>query len=309
MEYEFQKTNGSFGASIQKLSMDALDTIEELYQGRRTLTGLATGFPELDKMTSGLEPGEMIVIAACSSMGKTALAMNIVEHAAVHARKAVAVYSLEMKSEQFVLRMLCSMARVNMQNIRKAPPNTAAFASLIEATQILCETRLFIDDTPSFSIVELRSNARRLKAREGIDLIFIDYLQLMRSPSRRRQEDRQLEVAEISAGIKALAKELKVPVILLAQLNRNPDSRADGTKEKPRLSDFREFGSIEQNADIVGLLWSGAIYVSDAAEREVQEGEAGLEIAKHRNGPVGCIPLTFLKDITRFETRADDARR
>lgn len=288
---------------IKELSLAALSTIDELYQRRGALTGLPTGFIEFDKMTNGLQSGEMIVIAARPSMGKTALAMNIVEHVAVGAGKAVAVYSLEMSSEQLDLRMLCSMARVNMQKIREGFLNKADVANLVAATNKLSETRLFIDDTPSMSILELQANARRLKAKEGLDLIVIDYLQLMRSPSRRGQENRQVEVAEISAGIKALAKELKVPVVVLAQLNRNPDSRAGETKGKPRLSDLRESGSIEQDADLVGLLWRGAYYVSDPEEKKEQEGKAELEIAKHRNGPVGCIPLTFLKDITRFENR------
>jgi len=179
-------------------------------------------------------------------------------------------------------------------------------SNMVAATNKLSETRLFIDDTPSISILELQANARRLKAKEGLDLIVIDYLQLMRSPSRRGQENRQVEVGEISSGVKALAKELKIPILVLAQLNRNPDSRAGETKGRPRLSDLRESGAIEQDADLVGLLWRAAYYAADEDDRKELEGKAELEIAKHRNGPVGQIPLTFLKNITRFEDRAGD---
>jgi len=298
-----------FGASlrtIKDLSLGALGTVDELFQSRGALTGLPTGFSDFDKLTNGLQPGEMIVIAARPSMGKTALAMNIVEHAAVHAGKAVAVYSLEMSAEQLVLRMLCSMARVDLQKIRQGFMSKVDVSNMVAATNKLSETRLFIDDTPSISILELQANARRLKAKEGLDLIVIDYLQLMRSTSRRGQENRQVEVGEISSGVKALAKELKIPILVLAQLNRNPDSRAGETKGRPRLSDLRESGAIEQDADLVGLLWRAAYYAADEDDRKELEGKAELEIAKHRNGPVGQIPLTFLKNITRFEDRAGD---
>ena len=298
-----------FGASlrtIKELSLGALGTVDELFQSRGVLTGLPTGFSEFDKLTSGLQPAEMIVIAARPSMGKTALAMNIVEHAAVQAGKAVAVYSLEMSAEQLVLRMLCSMARVNMQKIRQGFMNKTDVSNMVAATNKLSETRLFIDDTPSISILELQANARRLKAKEGLDLIVIDYLQLMKSPSRRGQENRQVEVAEISAGVKALAKELKIPILVLAQLNRNPDSRAGETKGRPRLSDLRESGSIEQDADMVALLWRASYYIDDEDEKKENEGKAELEIAKNRNGPIDRLLLTFLKDITRFEDRALD---
>jgi replicative DNA helicase len=165
---------------------------------------------------------------------------------------------------------------------------------------------MFIDDTPGLSILELRARARRLHSRHGVDLIVIDYLQLLRSPSKRAQENRQIEVAEISSGIKALAKELRVPIVVLAQLNRNPESRTGGSKGKPRLSDLRESGSIEQDADVVGLLWREEYYADDDDSRKESEGRSELIIAKQRNGPVGDIPLTFLKHFTRFEDRAPD---
>ena len=292
--------------TIKELSLEALGIIDSLYQQRGSLTGLATGFSDFDKLTNGLQPSEMIVIAARPSMGKTALAMNVVEHAVLQAGKTVAVYSLEMSAEQLVLRMLCSMARVDMQKIRNGFMSKADVSNMVAATNQIAESRLYIDDTPGLTILELQANARRLKARGGLDLIVIDYLQLMRSPSRRGQENRQVEVSEISAGVKALAKELKIPILVLAQLNRNPDTRAGESKGRPKLSDLRESGSIEQDADIVALLWRESYYTADEDEKKEKEGLAELEIAKHRNGPVDRIKLTFLKSITRFEDRATD---
>jgi replicative DNA helicase len=301
-----QDRYGRVRKSIRELSLAALETVDALYQRRGELTGLPTGFPELDRMTNGLQGSEMIVIAARPSMGKTALAMNIVEHVALEAAKSVAVYSLEMSAEQLVLRLLCALARVDLQKIRQGFLNKNEVSAMLAATNRIAESKLFIDDTPSLSVLEFQANARRLKAQEGLDLIVIDYLQLMRSPSRRGQENRQVEVAEISAGIKALAKELKVPVIVLAQLNRNPDTRAGDGKGQPKLSDLRESGSIEQDADIVALLWREAYYATDADKKKAADGRAELTIAKNRNGPVGRVPLTFLKHLTRFESRAEE---
>ena len=284
--------------------MKALDSIEKLYQSRGSLTGLPTGFKGLDQMTSGMHEGEMIVIAARPSMGKTALAMNIAEHVALEAGKAVAVYSLEMSTQQLVQRILCSQARVNLKKVRDGFMGKNDMANLVKATTRLAETKMFIDDTPGMSILELRAHARRMKDRHNIELIVIDYLQLLKSPSKRGQENRQVEVAEISAGIKALAKELAVPILVLAQLNRNPDSRAGSGKGRPQLSDLRESGSIEQDADLVGLLWREKYYASEDDEKKEAEGVAELIIAKQRNGPVGSVPLTFLETLTRFEDRS-----
>ena len=281
--------------------MGALESIEKLYERRGGITGLSTGFAELDRMTSGLHPAEMVVIAARPSMGKTALAMNVVEQIAVNQQLPVAVFSLEMSSQQLVQRMLCSRARVNLQRVRDGFLAERDFPSLTAAASKLAEARIFIDDSASLSILELRAKARRLKAQQDVQLIVVDYLQLLRSPTRRAQENRQLEISEISAGLKALAKELKIPVIVIAQLNRQPEARSGG---KPRLSDLRESGSIEQDADLVGLLVRPELYEEDEEARAEKEGEAELIIAKQRNGPVGEIPLTFLKEFTRFEDRA-----
>lgn len=287
--------------SMKDQVMEAIESIEKLYERKGGITGVSTGFVEFDRMTSGMHPSEMIVIAARPSMGKTALAMNIAEHVAINEKLPVGVFSLEMSSQQLVQRLLCSRARVNLQKVRDGFLGERDFPSLTAAASKLAEAKIFIDDTASLTILELRAKARRLKAQQDVQLIIIDYLQLLRSTSRRAQDNRQLEISEISAGLKGLAKELKIPVIVVAQLNRQPEQRAGG---KPRLSDLRESGSIEQDADLVGLLVRPEIYEEDEEARAEKSGEAELIIAKQRNGPVGEIPLTFLKEFTRFEDRA-----
>jgi len=293
--------------SMKSLALGALESVEKLFESRGALTGLASGFRDLDEITNGLQPSEMIVIAARPSMGKTALAMNIVEHVAVAEGKCVAVYSLEMSAEKLALRMLCSMARVELKKIRNGFMNKAEMNSLVQATTKISKSKLFIDDTSSLDVMEFQAIARRLHHENTLDLIVVDYLQLMRSPSRRGQDNRQVEVAEISGGIKALAKELQIPIIVLAQLNRNPDAPVGATKGHPNLIDLREFGAIEPDADLVALLWRESRYLDDDEKKEV-ETEADLIIAKHRNGEVGTIPLTFLAPITRFEDRAPEGR-
>jgi replicative DNA helicase len=287
--------------SMKDQVMEAIESIEKLYERKGGITGISTGFVEFDRMTSGMHPSEMIVIAARPSMGKTALAMNIAEHVAINEKLSVGVFSLEMSSQQLVQRLLCSRARVNLQKVRDGFLGERDFPSLTAAASKLAEARIFIDDSASLTILELRAKARRLKAQQDVQLIIVDYLQLLRSTSRRAQDNRQLEISEISAGLKGLAKELKIPLIVVAQLNRQPEARSGG---KPRLSDLRESGSIEQDADLVGLLVRPEIYEEDEEARAEKAGEAELIIAKQRNGPVGEIPLTFLKEFTRFEDRA-----
>jgi replicative DNA helicase len=285
------------------LVMQAIEQIEKVYENRDSVTGLPTGFTEFDQMTSGLHQAEMIVIAARPSMGKTALAMNIAEHVALVVGKPVAVFSLEMSSQQLVQRLLCSRAKVNLQRVRNGFLSERDFPSLTAAASRLAAAKLFIDDSPGLSIAELRAKARRLVASHQVQLLVIDYLQLLRSTSRRAQDNRQIEISEISAGIKSLAKELNIPIIVIAQLNRQPDARA---KEggRPRLSDLRESGSIEQDADVVGLLVRSEYYETDEEAKQEKAGEAELIIAKQRNGPTGDVPLSFLKEYTRFENRA-----
>ena len=287
--------------SMKDQVMEAIESIEKLYERKGGITGISTGFVEFDRMTSGMHPSEMIVIAARPSMGKTALAMNIAEHVAVDEKLSVGVFSLEMSSQQLVQRLLCSRARVNLQKVRDGFLGERDFPSLTAAASKLAEAKIFIDDSASLTILELRAKARRLKAQQDVQLIIVDYLQLLRSTSRRAQDNRQLEISEISAGLKGLAKELKIPLIVVAQLNRQPEARSGG---KPRLSDLRESGSIEQDADLVGLLVRPEIYEEDEEARAEKAGEAELIIAKQRNGPVGEISLTFLKEFTRFEDRA-----
>ena len=283
----------------------ALENIEKMYQQRGRISGLATGFTIFDQMTDGLHPGEMIIVAARPSMGKTALAMNIVEHVALNLEepKPVGVFSLEMSTQQLVQRMLCSRARVNMKKIRSGMLARADHGKLTDAAAALSESSIFIDDTASLTILELRAKARRMRDRHRIELIAIDYLQLCRSTSRRGQDNRQIEIAEISSGIKALAKELEIPIIVLAQLNRQPEQRGGG---KPRMSDLRESGSLEQDADVVALLVRPEVYEEDEDARSELAGKAELLIAKQRNGPIGEIPLTFIKEYTRFENAAFD---
>ncbi len=291
-------------ASMKDQVMQAIHDIEALYERRGAISGLETGLAEFDRMTDGLHGSEMIVIAARPSMGKTALAMNMAEHVALELKKAVAVFSLEMSTSQLVQRMLCSRARVNLGNIRNGFLSERDFPALTAAASKLAESKFFIDDTPGLSILELRAKARRLKSQHDIAAIFIDYLQLLRSTSRRAQDNRQLEIAEISSGLKGLAKELNIPIVVLAQLNRNPEGRTGASLGRPRLSDLRESGSIEQDADLVGLLVREEYYADTDEDKKAAEGKATLIIAKQRNGPVGDVPLTFLKEFTRFENRA-----
>jgi replicative DNA helicase len=292
---------------IREHLMEALDEIEVMINNPNALDGLSTGFDKLDEMTNGLHGGELFIIAARPSMGKTSFAMNIVEHMAVDSKLPVAVFSLEMTARQLVQRLLCSRARINMKTLRSGVMTREVQRNLTKAAQEIGESTIMIDDTPSITILEMRHKARRFRDQFGIKAIAIDYLQLMRSTSKRAQDNRQQEIAEISSGVKALAKELDIPIMVLAQLNRNPEGREGG---KPRLSDLRESGSIEQDADIVGLLVRSEYYAdkdaeSDSADEE--EGDAELIIAKQRNGPTGAVKMGFLKQYMRFESRGWDA--
>jgi replicative DNA helicase len=230
-------------------------------------------------------------------MGKTAFAMNIAEHVAVNTRQAVAIFSLEMSAQQLVQRLLCSRARVNLKKVRDGFLAERDFSTLTSAASKLAESKMFIDDTAGLSILELRAKARRLKAQHDIQLIVVDYLQLLRSTSRRGQDNRQIEISEISSGLKGLAKELNIPIIVLAQLNRNPENRTGDSKGRPRLSDLRESGSIEQDADLVGLLVREEYYADSDEERQDAEGKADLIIAKQRNGPDGRCPADIHQGI------------
>jgi replicative DNA helicase len=294
-------------ASLKDMVMKAIGDIEKLYESRGKISGLSTGFKMLDQMTDGLHGAEMFVIAARPSMGKTAFAMNMAEHIAVETGKPVAVFSLEMSSQQLVQRFLCSLARVNLASIRNGFLSERDFPALTAGAARLASAKIFVDDTSSISILELRAKARRLKSQHDIQAIFVDYLQLLRSSSNRAKDSRQLEIAEISAGIKALSKELNIPIVVLAQLNRNPEQRTGESKGRPRLSDLRESGTIEQDADVVGLLIREEYYADTDEAKAEAVGKATLIIAKQRNGPTGDVPLTFIKEYARFEDRAEQA--
>ena len=297
----------SSSRTIKELVKTAVTQIEDFFNRKGGLTGLATGFSDLDKMTSGLHGGEMIVIAARPSMGKTSLAMNVAEHVAVELKQPVGVFSLEMTAESLVMRMLCSLSRVNLRSIRDGFMSERDFPKLATATGTLSSAPLFIDDTPGLSILQLRARARRMWQQFGIKLFVIDYLQLLNSTSRRADQNRQQEISDISSGVKALAKELNVPVIVLSQLNRELER---DKSRKPRLSDLRESGAIEQDADLVGLLYKAdprdpkKASSGDEDEDAAPDADAlpvNLLIAKQRNGPTGDVNLTFLKSFTRFE--------
>jgi replicative DNA helicase len=294
-ERESSKTQG---LSIKEVVHKAINRLEEYHQNQGMLTGISTGFVDLDKMTTGLHGGEMIVIAARPSMGKTSLAMNIAESVAIDQKLPVGVFSLEMSSESLVLRMLCSRARVNLRNIREGFFTERDFPKITSAAGKLANAPLFIDDSSGLSILQLRAKARRMWQQYGIKLFVIDYLQLLHS-TNRKADNRQQEIADISNGIKALAKELNVPVIVLAQLNRSMEK--EGFR-RPRMSDLRESGAIEQDADLIGLLFDPN--KKDEEEEGLSQADGKdviLYIAKQRNGPVDDVHLTFLKTYTRFE--------
>lgn len=282
------------------LVQNAIAKIEQYHQNKGALNGIATGYHDFDRMTTGLHEGEMIVIAARPSVGKTSLAMNIAEHVAVDKNIPVGVFSLEMSADQLMLRMLCSRAKVDIRKIREGFFAQQDFPKLTGAAAKIAAAPLFIDDSSALPILHLRAKARRMWQQHGIKLFVVDYMQLLNSPTRKN-ENRQQEVAEISGGLKALAKELKVPIIVLSQLNRELEKRQAGSS--PRLSDLRESGAIEQDADLVGLL-----YRDDKSEGEkTDETSANVEqiklyIAKQRNGPTGDIDLTFIRNMTRFES-------
>ena len=286
--------------SIKDLVHTAINTIEDFHKRQGMLTGIGTGFVDFDKMTSGFHEGEMIVIAARPSMGKTSLAMNIAEHVSLDLKLPVGVFSLEMTAESLVLRMLCSRSRVNLRSVRDGFLAERDFPKLTGAAGKLANAPLFIDDTPGLSILQLRAKARRMAQQFGIKLFVIDYLQLLHSTARRA-ENRQQEIADISNGVKSLAKELRVPVIVLSQLNREMEKEKN---RKPRMSDLRESGAIEQDADLIAMLYKPSVEDDEGGGQEQDAVPVNLLIAKQRNGPTGDVNLTFLKSITRFESAA-----
>ena len=281
-------------ASIKNIIFDVFDRVSELYSSKGGITGLSTGFKDLDKLTSGLQPSDLILIAARPSMGKTAFVLNIAQNVAIKEKQAVAFFSLEMSKEQLVQRMLCAEAPIDAQRLRIGELENNDWDKLVRAADRLAAAPIFIDDTAGITVMEMRSKARRLKIEHDLQLIIIDYLQLMQgSVGSSRSENRQQEISEISRSLKALARELKVPVVALSQLSRGVESRQ---VKKPMLSDLRESGSLEQDADIVAFLYREDYYDPETEHKNITD----VIIAKHRNGPVDSIQLFFHKQFTKF---------
>jgi replicative DNA helicase len=284
---------------LSKIILSNIETLEEKQGNRSLVTGVPTGFTHLDNLTSGLQNSDLIILAARPSMGKTALALNIARNAAVDAGVPVAIFSLEMSKEQLSLRMLCSEARIDSSRLKGGFFSMEDWHRLTDAAGILSEAPIYIDDSPSLSAMEIRAKARRLKMDKNIGLIIIDYLQLMQG--RAGAERRDLEISEISRALKALAKELELPVMALSQLNRMLEQRTD---KRPRLSDLRESGALEQDADVVAFIYRDEVY--NREEDSPNRGIAEILLSKQRNGPTGDIYLTFLKSYTRFENLASE---
>lgn len=296
--------------STREIMKDTFKTIEKLYDRKELITGVPTGFNDLDLMTAGLQGGDLIIIAARPSMGKTAFCLNIVEHAALRAAKPVPsiVFSLEMGKEQLVQRLLCSVSRVDASRLRTGHLGESDWPKLTNGAGLLSEAPIFIDDTPSISVLELRAKARRLKSEHDLGLVMVDYLQLMQG---RNAESRQQEISEISRSLKALAKELHVPVVALSQLNRSLESRTD---KRPMMADLRESGAIEQDADVIMFIYRDTVYCEACKRRDNScdkghDKDAEVIIGKQRNGPIGSVHLTFRGEFTRFENQSkrDDA--
>jgi replicative DNA helicase len=292
-----KKIKASF-VSIGDMIKDTLKAVERLYERKELVTGVPTGFKDLDKLTAGLQPSELIIVAGRPSMGKTAFALNIAANAALNAGMGVAVFSLEMAREQLVLRMLCSEARVDNSKVRAGYLGERDFPKLANAAGKLHEALIYIDDTPAISVLELRAKTRRLirDRDKKVGLVIVDYLQLMRGMGNA--SNREQEISEISRSLKALAKELRVPVIALSQLNRRVEDRGD---RRPMMADLRESGAIEQDADVIAFIYRDEVYNTKSSDKGIAE----IIVAKQRNGPIGTVNLAFLNEYTRFEDLAE----
>ena len=298
------KTRPSYFATRDILK-DTFKTIEKLFERKELVTGVPTGFADLDTMTAGLQPGDLVIIAARPSMGKTAFILNLVEYAAVHSesKAPTIIFSLEMSKESLVQRMLCSISRVDASRLRTGHLGDSDWPKLTNGAGLLSEAPIYIDDTPAISVLELRAKARRLKAEKNLGLIVVDYLQLMQG---HNAENRQQEISEISRSLKALAKELSVPVVALSQLNRSLENRTD---KRPIMADLRESGAIEQDADVIMFIFRESVYCDACKKRDGScdkghEKNAEVIIGKQRNGPIGTVNLTFRGEYTRFENQS-----
>ena len=277
---------------VREIVKHSFKTVDELAERRELVTGIPTGFIEFDELTSGLQRSDFIIVAARPAMGKTSLCMNIAQHAGLTGAHTVGIFSLEMSKEQLVLRLLCGEGRVDMHKLRSGFLSEKDWARLIQAVSNLSEAQIFIDDSPGLTVSEMRAKSRRLKLEHGLDLLIVDYLQLMQG--RGRFENRTQEIAGISRAMKGMAKELDIPIVALSQLSRAPESRGE---HRPQLSDLRESGALEQDADVVVFIYREEEYDSTTENKGVAE----LIIGKQRNGPTGTIKLAFIKEYTRFE--------
>ena len=288
---------------LQDLLTKSYENIETLYQRKESITGISTGFVELDRLTSGFQPADLIIVAARPGLGKTSLVVNIAQYSAIQNSKVVGIFSLEMAAQQLVTRMLCAEARVDSHKVRSGYLSKEDWNRLAKTMSKLARAQVFVDDTPGISIVEMRSKARRLKAEHGLDLLIVDYLQLMAGTStgtRIRYENRQQEISSISRSLKIMAKELQVPLIAVSQLSRAPEQRRGD--HRPQLSDLRESGSIEQDADLVLFIYREDLYKKE--EDLEEQGVVQLIIGKQRNGPTGVVKLAFIEQWTKFENLA-----
>jgi replicative DNA helicase len=302
--FQISQSQGGKGFTrIKELLWPAMERIEALQRGGQAITGVPSGFLDLDEMTSGFQPADLVIVAARPSMGKTAFVLSIAQNAAITHNVPVAFFSLEMSKESLVQRMLTSEARIDAQDLRRARLRDDDFPRLARAAGILSSAPVYIDDQPGITLLEMRSKARRLKAESGVGMVIVDYLQLIQGPAN--SENRQQEISQISRGLKALAKELGVPVLALSQLSRAPEQRA-GDQKRPQMSDLRESGAIEQDADLIMAIYRPEVYAEKEEGRLVNpelEGPAEIIILKQRNGPIGTVNLHFHKQYTRFENR------
>tara|TARA_R110002072_G_scaffold14582_9_gene60224 strand:+ start:34714 stop:36117 length:1404 start_codon:yes stop_codon:yes gene_type:complete len=282
---------------IKEYLKEALNRVDELFHKDSPITGIATGYEDLDIKTAGFQRSDLIIVAGRPSMGKTAFAVNIAENAAIKGQHSVAIFSMEMPGEQLAMRMMSSLGRIDQHKVRTGKLDDDDWPRLTSAVGMLQETRMFIDDTPALTPAELRARCRRISREHGLDLVVVDYLQLMQVAGTN--ENRATEISEISRSLKAMAKELKVPVIALSQLNRSLESRTD---RRPVMSDLRESGAIEQDADVILFIYRDEVYDEDSNDK----GTAEIIIGKQRNGPIGKVRLSFLGQFTRFENLADD---
>jgi replicative DNA helicase len=296
-ELSERRTEGGLVA-VRELEGEARATLERLYTEKQAITGVATGFADFDRMTSGLQPSDLIILAARPSMGKTALSLNIAQHVSLGLNQPVGIFSLEMSKSQLLMRFLTAEAMVDAHKVRTGYLSRDDYGKLVDALGRVVMAPIFIDDSSTMTIMQMRAKARRMKAEHGLGLLVVDYLQLMSGFGRA--ENRNQEISGISRGLKALAKELSVPVIALSQLSRAPEQRSGGD-HRPQLSDLRESGSIEQDADVVAFIFREEVYKPS----EENSGLAELIIAKQRNGPIGTVKLAFLKQFTRFQTLLD----